>query len=289
MNGFLLVDKPAGWTSSDVVSYLKKKFNLHKCGHTGTLDPQVTGLLVVGCNQATKLMKYLNEHDKEYLTTICFGYDSTTLDWDGTITEELTMNVDQKALDQALAILAAKTEQIPPLVSAIKVNGKKLYDYQRKNESVSVLPRPVFIRKIETLSDLYIEDGHAHIDLRIVCSKGFYVRAFARDLGQLMGGKAIMKRLRRIQSGFFSLEDAKPLKEITEDDLLPIQAVFPDFATLYADDFLAHLVYNGVVLDERQIQTDKPFYIVHKNVIIAIYEVIGHNRYKPLVIFKENR
>lgn len=132
---------------------------MHKCGHTGTLDPQVTGLLVVGCNQATKLMKYLNEHDKEYLTTICFGYDSTTLDWDGTITEELTMNVDQKALDQALAILAAKTEQIPPLVSAIKVNGKNYTTISAKTNlfpffqdpflSAKSKPYPIFILRTD--------------------------------------------------------------------------------------------------------------------------------------------
>ena len=128
MNGFFLIDKPEGKTSSNVVLNIKRKLNLKKCGHNGTLDPNTTGLMVVGCNEATKLMKFINEHDKAYITTIVFGFDSNTLDIYGNITEEFNMTFSEEELDQALNEIKLMNKQIPPMVSAIKIDGKKLYE-----------------------------------------------------------------------------------------------------------------------------------------------------------------
>lgn len=286
MNGFLLVDKPKGMTSQTAINIIKKKFDLKKCGHSGTLDPNTTGLLLVAFNQATKLMKYLNEHDKVYQTTISFGYNSNTLDITGTILEDIDMNFTVDQLDSALKQLALKTSQLPPLVSAIKVNGKKLYEYERSNKEVEVKERPIKIYEIKRLSELRTVNNHLEVDLLISCSKGFYVRSFARDLGLALNGVAVMKELRRTKSGDFDIKDAIPLDKLTLDNMLSIDDVF-HFDSLEVNDYLAHLALNGVVFDERQIKTLNPFYVVNNDCKVALYENIGNYQYKPLIIFKK--
>ncbi len=283
MDGFFLVDKPKGITSQGVVNYIKKKFNFKKCGHNGTLDPDTTGLMVVGVNSATKLMKLINEHDKAYITTIRFGLDSDTLDISGNLTKEISMDFTEEALDVCLKNFIGKQKQVPPMVSAIKVSGKKLYQYQRENKEVEVQPRNVEIFSLKKLRNLRKVEDHWEVDLLLEVSKGFYVRSFARDLGKALGGCAIMKELRRIQSGNFTIEHSIPLKEIKETNLLKIEELFP-FESIEVNDYMASLVKNGVILDERQIITQCPFYVKHQNKTIAIYEVIGENKYKPLVL-----
>ena len=287
MNGFFLVDKPKSKTSSNVVLNIKKRLNLKKCGHNGTLDPNTTGLMVVGCNEATKLMKFINEHDKAYITTIVFGYDSNTLDVHGNISEDFEMNFTEEELDKALLKIKSFNKQIPPMVSAIKIDGKKLYELERKNINIELEPRDIEIYNITKLSNLRKVDGHLEVDLIIDCSKGFYVRSFARDLGILLGGKAIMKELRRIRSGEFNIQNSTPLDEISIDNLISIESMFPNFDRLNVNDYIAKLAMNGVVFDERQIKTNIPFYVIHKHEIIAIYEPVEEYKYKPVVIFKK--
>ncbi|MDE5547322.1 MAG: hypothetical protein K2I88_07645 [Anaeroplasmataceae bacterium] len=129
---------------------------------------------------------------------------------------------------------------------------------------------------------------HLEVDVRILCSKGFYVRSFARDLGQALGGCAILRDLRRLKSGRFCIEKAVALENLREENLYSIESIFSEFSYLEVNDYIAKLVKNGVMLDERQIKTKEPFYITHNGAIISIYEVVGENRYKPVVIFKEN-
>lgn len=288
MDGFFIIDKPAGITSQGVVTKIKRQFNLKKCGHTGTLDPDATGVLVVACGEATKLIRLLDEKDKEYETTILFGYDSNTLDFYGTITKEEEMKFTLSELEAALKEIKHQTLQIPPMVSAIKVAGKKLYEYERENKRVELEPRKVQIKRIERISDLKWVNNHLEVDVRILCSKGFYVRSFARDLGQALGGCAILKDLRRLKSGHFCIENAVSLEDLKEENLHSIEAIFSEYSYLEVNDYIARLVKNGVMLDERQIITKEPFYITHNGAIISIYEVVGENQYKPVVIFKEN-
>lgn len=287
MNGFFLVDKPKGCTSYQVVNQIKRKFNLKKCGHNGTLDPNTTGLMVVACDEATKMMKYIVSHDKVYETTILFGYLSDTLDVTGRILEEKEMSFTLDDLKKALDVLKAQNFQTPPLFSAIKVGGKNLYEYARKEEAIEVTKREVTLYQVDILSDLRIIDGHLEIDLRLHCSKGYYVRSFARELGELLGGIAIMKELRRIRSGIYDVDSGLALSELKASDLIEIPKFFNDFEILNVNDYVAHLALNGVVFDERQIKSEKPFYVVHNHAIIAIYEVVGKYKYKPLIIFKE--
>ncbi|MDE7263156.1 MAG: tRNA pseudouridine(55) synthase TruB [Anaeroplasmataceae bacterium] len=288
MNGFFIIDKPKGITSQGVVAKIKRQFQLKRCGHTGTLDPDATGVLVVACGEATKLIRLLDEQEKEYETTIVFGKDSNTLDCYGTITKEILMDFTLQELELALDKLKKQTYQIPPMVSAIKVAGKKLYQYEREHKSVEVAPRSVQIKRLERISSLEKVDGFLEVDIRILCSKGFYVRSFARDLGQALGGCAIIKELRRLKSGCFSIGTSVLLEEITKEHLYSIEDIFREFEYLEVNEFVARLVKNGVVLDERQIKTTKPFYITYKGVIIAIYEPVAEYQYKPVVIFKES-
>lgn len=282
MDGFVFVDKPKGLTSQDVCTRLKRKFN-SKCGHNGTLDPNTTGVLVVAIGKACKLLKLINEHDKQYQAKIVFGYDSTTLDVDGEITNNINMNINLDELNNALASLALKNEQIPPMTSAIKVNGKKLYEYQRKGIEVEVKPRSTKIYSYKLLSDLVMVDGHYEIDILLDVAKGFYVRSFARDLGSMLGGCAILKELRRTRAGEFSIDCCKKL-DLINDDVKSIQDVF-NFKSVEVDDYIAKLVKNGVVLDQRQTNLNEVFFVTNKCDIIAIYEPIGENKYKPIVIF----
>lgn len=287
MNGFFLIDKPKGITSQGVVNKIKKQFNLKKCGHTGTLDPNTTGLLVVGCDEATKLIKLINEHDKKYITTVVFGYDSNTLDISGEIISNIDMQFSYDELCLAINKIKAIEEQIPPMVSAIKVNGRKLYEYERKGISLELIPRNVKIYELNLLSDLRLINGHLEIDIEIYCSKGFYVRSFARDLGKLLGGCAIMKELRRIESGDFKIDKAIPLEDVSSKDIHSIEEIFADFDKIEVNDYIKKLVLNGIVLDERQIKTEKCFYVYNSGKLIAIYEVYDKFKYKPIVIFKE--
>ncbi len=286
MDGFLLIDKPAGYTSQDVLTILKKKLHLKKCGHSGTLDPNTTGLLVVACDGATKLLPLLNQNQKEYETTILFDYRSDTLDIYGSVEEVGGCSFTQEELLRALAELKQQKEQLPPMYSAIKINGKKLYDYARKNQEVERKSRPIRIYDLQLIDFRKNEKGHLEVDLRLSVSKGFYVRSFARDLGIRLGGSAIMKTLRRTKSDSFCVEEAISLKKVQTSSIKSVFQVFPTLEMVDVNDDMARLVENGIYLDERQIETDQPFYVRHKNDIIALYGVKSFHVYHPILIWK---
>ncbi len=285
MNGFIIVDKPKGLTSNDVCYKLRKRLNVNKCGHSGTLDPNTTGLLVVAVGQATKLMKFINEHDKVYNATISFGYSSKTLDLCGEITQEIDMNFSMDELKNALEKFKSFELQIPPMVSAIKINGQKMYDLARKGIELELPAREVKIYDYEILSDLRSVDNHLEFDIRLHVSKGFYVRSFARDLGEELGGCAIMKELRREKSGQFDIKNAVAFEDIKASDIKSIEDIF-DFETVEVNDYIARLVSNGIELDERQTTIRKPFYVVNNGKKIAIYEPVEDNKYRTVLIFK---
>ena len=285
MDGFFIVDKPQGMTSQTVCNKIKYKFNLNKVGHSGTLDPNTTGVLVVAVNKATKLLKLINEHDKEYIATIIFGYETDTLDMDGKIIKEIDMKVNLNDIKKCVNELAKKTKQIPPLTSAIKVNGKKLYEYQRKGIDVEVKERNIKIYSSEILSDLRYIDNHYEIDIKLNVSKGFYVRSYARDLGIMLNGNAVLKELRRTKAGEFCVENSVSLDELREEDCISIFKQF-DFPKVEVNDYLKNLVLNGVTLDERQTTINQVFYVTNKCDIIAIYEPVDEKKYKPVLIFK---
>lgn len=208
--GFLNVYKPKGMTSHDVVAVLRKLTKIKQIGHTGTLDPFAEGVLPVCISKATRLIEYLKE-EKEYLATVQFGAKSTTYDIEGIITESGKSKVERDNLINVLKDFEGETEQLPPVYSAIKVNGKKLYEYARKGQTVEIKPRKIFIEKIE-LRNFNEELQQAQILIR--CSRGTYIRSLANDLGEKLQTGGYLTKLVRTQSGKFRVENSLPLDNI---------------------------------------------------------------------------
>ena len=219
MDGIILINKEKGCTSHDVVNKIKHIFN-EKVGHTGTLDPNATGLLPILIGQGTKLSYYLINHDKEYDVTLKLGIKTDTADAEGNIIEE--RNVDKSILkenkvEDVLKLFVGKQNQIPPMYSAIKVNGKKLYEYARKNIEVEIKPREIEIYNIDNIK-IDLESKEVAFDVE--CSKGTYIRSLVNDIGKKIGCGATMTELRRTQTGNFKIEDSIPLYDFLKLDYI---------------------------------------------------------------------
>ena len=210
MFGFLNVSKPEKITSHDVVSYLRKITKEKQIGHAGTLDPFATGILPIAIGKATRLIEYLPD-DKEYLALICFGKNTDTYDRDGQVIFESEKKVQKDEVVETLKEFKGEIEQFPPMYSAIKVNGKKLYEYAREGKSIDIKPRKVYIERIE-LKKFDFEKQMAQILVK--CSKGTYIRSIAYDLGKKLECGAYLSELTRSQAGNFRIEDAISLYDI---------------------------------------------------------------------------
>ena len=216
MDGIILINKPKGCTSHDVVNKIKHLLN-EKVGHTGTLDPNATGLLPILIGQGTKLSYYLINHNKEYEVTLKLGIKTDTADSEGNILEE--QNVDNTILnienvENILKSFVGKQEQIPPMYSAIKINGKKLYEYARKNIEIEVKPRKIEIYDINLKS---INQDEKTINFTVYCSKGTYIRSLCEDIAKSMGTIGYMKELNRTKVGMFSIQDSIIIKELEDN------------------------------------------------------------------------
>ncbi|MGH9893629.1 MAG: tRNA pseudouridine(55) synthase TruB [bacterium] len=204
--GLLVVDKPSGITSHDLVARARKATSTKKIGHAGTLDPLATGVVVLALGRATRLIRYIQEQDKEYVATVRFGIATDTLDADGVETDRAPMSFDRHDLITALDLFRGEIEQIPPMVSALKHEGKRLYEIARTGGEVDRTPRQVTIHELE-LNEFDPSD-FSRAELRIVCSKGTYIRSLADDLARTLGGRAHLLALRRTRVGIFGLEGA---------------------------------------------------------------------------------
>ena len=224
MDGFLLVDKEKGYTSFDVCNKLKHKFKLKKVGHNGTLDPNATGLMIVAINSATKQLNNLNCNDKEYVATILFGKESNTLDSQGEILkDDKNIKITENDIDNVLNLLKNQEQQIPPMFSAIKVNGKKLCDLARKNITLDIPPRSIKIYNLQRLTDIYYSsDNYLQVDILLTVSKGFYVRSFVRDMCNILKIPGLLQDLRRTKNGIYSIENAKKINDIDESDIFQL-------------------------------------------------------------------
>lgn len=210
--GFLNIYKPKGMTSFDVVARLRRVTKIKQIGHTGTLDPFAVGVLPICIGKATRLIEYLDD-DKEYLATVQFGKDTDTYDLDGTVTKTYDKKITQEDLISILNDFRGEIEQLPPIYSAIKVNGKKLYEYARNSEEVEIKPRKVFISKLE-LENFDFEKQEAKI--LVGCSKGTYIRSIAYDIGQKLNCGGYLTALERIKAGLFNREHSIPLENFGE-------------------------------------------------------------------------
>ena len=256
MNGILIVNKPKQYTSHDVVAKVKKICN-EKVGHTGTLDPMATGVLPLLLGQGTKLSKYLINHDKTYIATIQLGQRTDTLDSEGNVIEE--KNVDKSILDkqnvqQALKTLEGKQIQIPPIYSAIKVNGKKLYEYARKGIDVEIPKREIEIYNIELLN---IDMENTTIEFKVHCSKGTYIRTLCETIAENLGTIGYMKELNRTQVGQFELKQSVTIEDIEQnkdneefwnEHVITMQKFFENYPDIKLEEKKLALFLNGVQL-----------------------------------------
>jgi tRNA pseudouridine55 synthase len=219
--GLVLVDKPAGWTSHDVVARIRRLAGTRRVGHAGTLDPMATGLLIVGVERATRLLGHLALHDKDYLASIRLGVTTVTDDAEGEVVDVVDASaVSDASLATAMAALTGELMQVPSSVSAIKVDGKRAYARTRAGESVELAARPVHVERFDLLARRGDE-----LDIAVTCSTGTYVRALARDLGASLGVGAHLTALRRTRIGGFRIDDAATLDHLaTQFEVIPLDA-----------------------------------------------------------------
>ncbi|OFL18004.1 tRNA pseudouridine(55) synthase [Corynebacterium sp. HMSC08F01] len=221
-SGIVVVDKPQGLTSHDVVARLRRFFGTRKVGHAGTLDPMATGVLVAGIERGTKLLAHLVAEDKVYETTIRLGASTTTDDAEGEITETHDASeVTDDAIHEQIALLTGDIMQVPSKVSAIKIDGRRAHELVRAGEEVTIPPRPVTVHAFD-VSEIRHHDGVVDIDARVHCSSGTYIRSLGRDLGAALGVGGHLIALRRTSVGPFSIDDAHTLEGLEDNAVLSL-------------------------------------------------------------------
>ena len=246
LNGIIIVNKEKGFTSHDVVNVMRKILKTRKVGHTGTLDPEATGVLPICFGNATKVADMITLSDKEYIAELKLGVVTDTQDIWGNVIEEKDVNVNKSDFEIAIKSFIGNIKQIPPMYSAIKIDGKKLYEYAREGKEIERKERDVTVYDIEILK---IDNTNASI--KVKCSKGLYIRTLCHDIGQKLGFAACMTSLKRTKSSVFTLENAYTLDELKEMDIekviMPTEDVFMDLPLFRANDEIEKRLINGAV------------------------------------------
>ena len=248
-NGIIVIDKQQEWTSMDVCAKLRGIFHEKRIGHAGTLDPMATGVLPVFVGRATRAVEFAGEGEKEYVAGLRLGLVTNTQDTRGEVLEERPVSVTGEALEQVLERFRGEIQQVPPMYSAIKINGKKLYELARKGREVERPPRKVTIHALTLES----REGERDFTIRVRCSKGTYVRTLCHDIGQALGCGGCMSSLRRTMAAGFTLEDAVTLDEVQQAEdpeklLLPVDAYFAGRPVLILKPDLEKKVRNGMTV-----------------------------------------
>ncbi|WP_078554604.1 tRNA pseudouridine(55) synthase TruB [Bacillus alkalicellulosilyticus] len=256
--GIIPLFKPAGFTSHDCVMKLRGILRTKKVGHTGTLDPEVTGVLPICIGRATKIAEYMNEYPKTYIGEVTLGIATTTEDAGGEVVEEKVVesSLTHEDIRKVIEQFKGPIKQVPPMYSAVKINGKKLYEYARKGQTVVRPERDVNIYELEILEELKIQNNVATFGFKVHCSKGTYVRTLAVDIGKALGYPAHMSNLQRTGAGPFTLEDCYTFEQLEEkvaqgnitDSLMPIETAIDHFPKMTVDDTVAEKIKNGSVL-----------------------------------------
>lgn len=285
MDGILVVNKEKGYTSRDVVNRVSKILGTKKVGHTGTLDPLATGVLVLCIGKALKVVELLMDHDKEYIAKFKLGIDTDTLDITGKVLNTCDKKVTKKEILDVLDNFQGLIEQEVPKYSAVKVNGKKLYEYARNNIDVKLPIKEVNIYKLELLD--YNEDN---MEVTISCnvSKGTYIRSLIRDIGSSLGTYATMTELNRTKLGIYDINNSYLLSDIEKGKykLLDIKDIYPeDKKMIINDDNLLKRIKNGMVLDKFYDGKDKMILDKNKNLIAIYTECNDKNKVKPWKMF----
>jgi tRNA pseudouridine55 synthase len=245
LDGVLVIDKPAGKTSHDVVDRVRAVFRTRKVGHGGTLDPDATGVLLIGVGRATRLLAYAQAGPKRYRATARFGVTTSTQDASGDVLEERPVRLSREVIEGGLGSFLGEIDQIPPMVSAVRMGGERLYEKARRGEEVERRPRRVTIHSL----DLVDFDGVDRATLDVTCSGGTYVRTLIADLGEVLGCGAHLEHLRRTQAGGFTDADAIPLDELRVEALRPVVDAVGDLPRVEVDATDAERVAHGQALE----------------------------------------
>ena len=250
MTGILIVDKPEGWTSQDVAAKLRGVYHERRVGHGGTLDPMATGVLPVFLGRATRAVPFFESAEKEYVAEIRFGIVTDTQDTTGRILEEHLANVDTETVRQALAAMVGPQLQTPPMYSAVKVGGKKLYELARQGKEVERKARPIELKEMELLSC-----DRDRAAFRVLCTKGTYVRTICHDLGQRLGCGGCMSALRRTRAGVYGIGRAFTMEQILagEAEILPVDSLFASFPAVTLTEAEERLCRNGNAFRRREL------------------------------------
>ena len=260
MNGILIINKEKGCTSHDMVYKVKKIFN-EKVGHTGTLDPLAEGVLPILIGKGTLCSKYLINHDKKYIVNLALGQKTETADLEGKIIEEKNIpdkSLTQSKIEKVLKSFIGKQQQMPPIYSAIKVNGKKLYEYARKGQNVEIKPREIEIYDIKLIN---IDAQKKQIQFEVFCGKGTYIRSLCEDIAEKLETVGYMESLKRIQVGNFKIEESSRIQELEENKedtkyleskIISIEEIFKNKGKIKLDDRKMQLFLNGVKITQNQ-------------------------------------
>lgn len=282
MNGIIVINKPKDYTSRDIVNIVSKKLNTKKVGHTGTLDPLATGVLVLPIGRALKVSELLTSNTKEYIAEVILGYETDMLDITGTEIKRNIPNVTKEELLKVLKSYIGKYNQEVPLYSAVKVGGRKLYEYARSGTPVIPPSKEVEVYSLELISDLKHINGAVEFTIRCEVSKGTYIRSLIRDIAYSLNTYGTMKNLIRTRQGIFTLKDAYTLKDIEENNykLLSIKECLPNIKTTVIEEPLLTKVKNGMVLD-KFFKENMSLLLDKEGKEIAIYIASGDNKVKP--------
>ena len=275
MFGFLNVYKPKGKTSHDVVAILRRVTKIKQIGHTGTLDPFAEGVLPICIGKATRLIEYLND-DKAYIGTVQLGKSTTTYDLEGETVDVSDKTPDIEEIENELNNFRGDIEQLPPIYSAIKVNGKKLYEYARKGAEVEIKPRSVNINELKILN--YDQENRI-LELYIKCSKGTYIRSIAHDLGKNLGCFGHLIKLVRVKAGDFEVENSIKLEDLADIETVQKHLIYPleklDYQTYELNTKELELVSHGMQIFARTNLQNGIVILTNNNKLIAIAEMLN--------------
>ena len=292
-SGLVVVDKPAGWTSHDVVARVRKLYGQRRVGHAGTLDPDATGVLLVGLGRVTRLLRFLQETDKEYRGEVVFGVATSTLDAAGEVLDRRPLPVTREQVEEVAQQFVGDIDQVPPMVSAIKVGGKRLHELARAGEEVDRAPRRVRICRIDV--EEFVSGAYPVATIHVECGSGTYIRSLAADLGTALGGLAHLGSLRRLRVGAFTEHDGRDLDAIAaapEAALLTPREAMRALEPFVVDDDQARAVGHGMTFPVTVADTAGlgrgPFAVIDPDGdLLAVYERRGAALRPAVVVASE--
>jgi tRNA pseudouridine55 synthase len=288
--GLVVVDKEAGWTSHDAVARCRRIFSQRRVGHAGTLDPDATGILLVGLGRFTRMLRFLTGLPKSYEAEVVLGRATSTLDASGEVTGTWDMSgITLEEVRKAASSLTGVIEQIPPMVSARKVGGRRLHELARAGIEVEREARPVTVERFDVRRPPDDEVGVFRIE--VDCSTGTYVRVLAADLGEALGGGAHLRNLRRTRIGSFALDQARPLALLGAEHVLSPAQALRDLSQVELDDEMARSVSHGLALDRVSVGAtgDGPWALLDRNgALLAVYEATETDRLVAMCVLAGN-